>query len=397
MHIITMLGTGNYSETSYSWNGRTYSTNIFPIALVEWLKPTDVHVLLTQKAKEHAHWEKLQNELNGKAAIHPMDIPDGATENEIWEIFNSIALIAADNPNNEFVLDITHGFRSIPVLTLLSAAFLRSAGRVKLSHILYGAYQAQDTETGTSPVFDLSPFLELLDWAAAAERFNDTGDSSKIANLLNERNRQYYVNPIYQVSGEKPTGLKRISKTMENLSRALSLTLPREILPEAKDLLVKLEEAKEEKRYSPPFGVVFDNIKNGYQSIAVNTSNAKWKDILSGEWRLLRWYQTRKQWASMVTLSREWIVSIVCYLNNMQIYDLDSRRRAEECLHNSISCDLKITPKTQKAWDGVVQFRNQISHCGMQKQRIASDKLQANIEKTMESLIALAKENGMEG
>jgi len=397
MQVITMLGTGKYDSATYSWNGRVFTTRLFPVALVEWLKPSDIHILLTQKAKENDHWKNLQEELNGKVTVHPMDIPDGATEKELWEIFDSMARITTGNPNEEFTLDITHGFRSLPVLTLLSAAFLRSAGRVRLSHILYGAYQAQDSETGTSPVFDLTPFLELLDWSAAAERFNDTGDSLKIANLLNDKHRQFYVNSSQMKGESKPVGFQRIGKTMENLSRALSLTLPREVLPEARFLLDKLDAAKEETRFAPPFGVVFDNIKRGYQSIALDTAHAKMKEILSGEWRLVQWYQERRQWAPMITLAREWIVSVVCYCNGLQIYDMDSRRRSEDCLNKASSCDLRVPEKAGKAWDEVAQFRNQISHCGMQRQKIPAKKLQTNIERTMESLVALAKENGMDG
>ncbi len=37
-------------------------------------------------------------------------------------------------------LDITHGFRHLPMLTLLSALHLRKVRSAKIAHIWYGAY-----------------------------------------------------------------------------------------------------------------------------------------------------------------------------------------------------------------------------------------------------------------
>ena len=396
MRIITVLGTGKYDPVKYSWLENICETSLFPVALVEWLKPTDVHVLLTEKAKENDNWRSLQDALKEKISLHAVDIPNGATEKELWEIFDSVAKIAAASPNDKFAIDITHGFRSTPILTLLSAAFLRSARGLNLTHIFYGAFEAKDTQTKIVPVFDLTLFLELLDWSAAAERFNDTGDSSKIASLLNESNRQFYLTRSNNKEADRPVYLQKIAKTMENISGALSLTLPREVLPESKTLIDMLNAAKNETRFAPPFGVVFDNLKKGYQAIAVDMHLAKPKEILSGEWRLVQWYHQRRQWAPMITLAREWIVSAVCVQNGSDPNEFNSRKQAEEHLNKVISNQRKISEKAQRAWDGVSQFRNQIAHCGMQKQHISSDSLQKNIEKTMKCLAALAKENGMD-
>jgi hypothetical protein len=50
-------------------------------------------------------------------------------------------------------------------LALLAAAFLRSAKGIRLRALLYGAYDARENDV--APVFDLTPFLDLLEWMFA--------------------------------------------------------------------------------------------------------------------------------------------------------------------------------------------------------------------------------------
>ena len=89
--------------------------------------------------------------------------------------------------NDEIILDITHAFRSIPLLIFIVAAYLRQVKNVKLKHIIYGAFEARDTETDQTPIFDLTPFVELLDWMNAVNIFQNSGDARPIARLNVQR------------------------------------------------------------------------------------------------------------------------------------------------------------------------------------------------------------------
>jgi CRISPR-associated Csx2 family protein len=84
---------------------------------------------------------------------------------------------------DEIVFDITHGFRSLPMIAMLTIAYLKQVKGVKVQHVSTG-FDAKD-EQGT-PVFDLTPFANLLDWLAAAKMFTATGDSSELGRLIQD-------------------------------------------------------------------------------------------------------------------------------------------------------------------------------------------------------------------
>jgi len=102
----------------------------------------------------------LASRLNGKTTLRPISIPDGKDEAEIWGIFETLTQNV--NEGDSIVFDITHAFRSIPFLAMIAVSYLRAAKGIELNAIVYGAYDARIDDK--SPVFNLTPFVTLLDW-----------------------------------------------------------------------------------------------------------------------------------------------------------------------------------------------------------------------------------------
>src|SRR5580658_7941970 len=108
MIILTTLGVGVYSEETYTWNGREKNTNLFHAALSEWFPEAALIVLTTARAAK----ERGEDLLRAVPGCRCVDIPDGRSPEEFWDIFNVVAEVV---PNGEeVILDITHGFRSLP-------------------------------------------------------------------------------------------------------------------------------------------------------------------------------------------------------------------------------------------------------------------------------------------
>ncbi len=78
-------------------------------------------------------------------------------------------------------LDITHGFRHLPMLALLAALFLRSVRGVEIQSIWYGAY---DPESGKAPVHNLVGLLSIADWIRGLVTYEKDGDYSVFRQLL---------------------------------------------------------------------------------------------------------------------------------------------------------------------------------------------------------------------
>lgn len=79
-------------------------------------------------------------------------------------------------------LDVTHSFRHLPMLALLSAMYLEKTQPVAIDAIYYGAL---DMRTGDLvPVINLSGLLHIARWLAMLDAFDKDGDYGVIAELL---------------------------------------------------------------------------------------------------------------------------------------------------------------------------------------------------------------------
>lgn len=78
-------------------------------------------------------------------------------------------------------IDVTHGFRHLPMLALLSAMHLRVVREAIIEDIYYGAF---DPDTGLAQVFELSGLLDIADWLEALHTFDKDSDYGVFASLL---------------------------------------------------------------------------------------------------------------------------------------------------------------------------------------------------------------------
>ncbi|MGL6280927.1 MAG: TIGR02221 family CRISPR-associated protein, partial [Microcoleaceae cyanobacterium] len=186
MKIISFLGLGNYRETTYvSIDGsQTCQTRFFQEALVKFYSPEILYVMLTNKAENEipngqseTNWsalERILKESKFKGKLEPIrNIPEKNSPDDIWQIFKSVTELL--EPGDEVIFDITHSFRSIPIVALISVSYLRIVKEVKIAGLLYGAFDAKN-EKGEAPIFDLLPIVSLLDWTTATDQFIKTGN-----------------------------------------------------------------------------------------------------------------------------------------------------------------------------------------------------------------------------
>ncbi|MFD3157093.1 TIGR02221 family CRISPR-associated protein [Haloimpatiens sp. FM7330] len=194
--FFSVLGTTEYKPCFYKFK-TTYETRYIQEALTKdicnaWNKEDEIIIFLTKEARKK-HWynkevkekrlsERLkQNCPNVK--IKDVDIPSGKNEDEIWSIFEII--LKNINEDDEIIFDITHSFRSIPMLVLVVLNYAKALKNIKLAGIYYGAYDAKVKKNGqeVAPVFDLTSFDNLLEWSEAVNSFLKYGNSKKIKEL----------------------------------------------------------------------------------------------------------------------------------------------------------------------------------------------------------------------
>jgi len=377
MIIVTMLGTGKYETTCYQWGEHTCETTLFPVALASWFPPdTVVKALVTDEAREK-YGETLQTAVPG---VEFVAIPSGKSEEELWQIFSTVAETLPEG--EEVILDITHGFRSLPILTLLALSFLRIAKGIKLYKVFYGAYEARNQETHVSPVFDLTPFVTMLDWANATDRFLETGDARKIAPLIMEKRK----NP-----------LNNVAQGMTEVSESLALMRAKDVLENARKLQKKITAAKAEEweAQHTPLKLLLERIETRFSPIAET-------DTLKAQWEQICWLSNHAHYPAAVSLAREWLVSVRVVVSGKPIFPVDKeeRKSAERWLNNARRSGSPIPEEWTAAihlWSGNLNhFRNDLMHWGMRHDPRRPIEINRRVKELPEQLRQAVKPLGIE-
>jgi CRISPR-associated DxTHG motif protein len=374
MKLITVLGTGKYEPVTYRWNDHTYETSFVQEAFVHWLKPEVTCVLLTVGARAR-HWNDLSQRLQGHTQIVEVDIPDGKSEAELWRIFAAISDAVCEG--DQIAFDITHGFRSLPVIALLTIAYLKQIKQVKVRYILYGAFDAKD-EQGT-PVFDLTPFADLLDWLAAAKMFITTGDSSELGQLIQEIQNDAYRNR--EAYGENlPRALKNFGAALAEVSHDLLLTRVPNLPKSVSNLIEKQKRASAEvSDWTPPLTLLLDKIAATYAPFR--------DDSLPTQAALIRWYLNHNHIAQATTLAREWVVSYHLHKEGKDWRSRKEREQMEKRLGDSLQQD--------SLWSKIAEIRNDLAHCGFGRaegQVLSATSIRQNAEEVVKQIERLARQ-----
>lgn len=107
-------------------------------------------------------------------------IPPALESDEQVDLLSELADVTEGS--EEVSLDITHGYRHLPMLVVMAALYLRGVRpETRIRNIWYAALR-QEPERAT--VHDLGGMLHIADWLAALQRSELTGDYGDVANLI---------------------------------------------------------------------------------------------------------------------------------------------------------------------------------------------------------------------
>ncbi len=353
-----------------------------------------------QEAEARPHLQNLTDRLRDLCPVTAISIPDGRSEAELWQIF---AVMIEQLPIGcRIVLDVTHGFRSLPMVTLLAALYLRQSDRVIVEEILYGAWEARDPETNKAPVFELTPFLDMANWMSAANVFLKTGHGGLIADLLKQTQRDAWQNDAASIA--RPRQLATLASNLQFLSEALLMTRVDEISRTAGLVSNSLSRAESELQdWALPFAPMLERLQLLTTSLQ--------QPGLKAQRELLHWYINHGHIVQCVTLAREWLVSLVQELLAVSGDIAESRHLVEVILGRSLASKLKENDgveivgaeaqvavvesrfhrlpqqnEIESAWSRLADLRNDVAHCGMRKQPRSTQAIRKLLGETIELL-----------
>ncbi len=358
MKAITFLGTGRYKETTYCYNDENAPvTDVFPVALCHFFKPDEILVLVTKDA-EKMWLEKFENQCAEKLGkcpvVTPIKIPDGHSVADLWEIFGELTRNL--NEKDEVIFDITHSFRTLPFLSFLAASFLRVAKSVDIKGIYYGAWEARNPPppsenpfdskpTDKSPIFDLTPFLELLSWTTATDQFIKTGNAESLSKLIRSSNITGGIN------------VENLAQTVNKIALGLNTLRPFYVMEESANLSENIKNAAPEiEKDLPQLTPLLERIEKDYSQFALKTpkdaDKQKIKKRLTNQLRMVGWYERRERWIQALSLARESIVSLVCVLLEKNDLSDNDRTRVGKLLNKHYTAEKKVPYR--KDWENAL-------------------------------------------
>jgi CRISPR-associated DxTHG motif protein len=404
MKAISFLGPTDYKTVTYTYRDREFTTRLFPEALFHFFPDLQqLYVFATPTVQSHPNLAQLRERVPpDRLTVVP--IPEGHTEEELWDIFSALTEVVAER--EEVVFDITHSFRSIPFLTFLAAAYLRAARRARIRAVVYGAYEARPKDDpGPRPVFDLTPFVSLLDWLAATNQFIHTGDAQYLARLLRQEG-----------AARRSGALKHAGETLEPFSLAVMLCRPLEVMRDAGRMENMLKRAANDMaQWARPFTVMADRIQAEYGKYNLPDPIGDVAASLRHQLSIIRWYAEHGQIIQAVTLAREWVVTAVgMQLQGSFILATDERERIERGLSglcrvaqgrsspddlNEVGRALQSWPEAQAIrdlWNQLSTVRNDLDHAGMKPGPMKAATLRRTTqEEILPALEALARQWGL--
>ncbi len=349
-HFISVLGTGPYSDAKYMCDGEGVLTPFIQEAVlalkIKELEQGDRVTIFVTKESMACNWEdrpysdrerkiaeadardlpEIREGLRAKLKrkYEPfMDensvslIPIGADEKQMWEIFRCINETLSEG--EELYIDITHALRHIPILMLAVATFARVVKNIKIAGIYYGAFEtAAVNEEGIkeAPIYDLLPFVDMIDWAQAVNSFIKYGNSDQIRELYNMKKRTipYKANELNKVlielqnithgletsrgfMDEKATNISSIRKAYQEYKTAYELMVDMDNRPK------NIE--KQQKDAIQPLGELFHVINEAVSVFDVNSN-------LELGIEAIRWAIDKKKTQQGFTALEETVKTFLC-------------------------------------------------------------------------------------
>lgn len=393
---------GRYEVSEYVFKDKSYRTELFPEAVVSFFNPDELIVFVTPQAKEHTHYSELKSrmEINHHVPFHPVDISEGKIEAELWEFFDKVTGVV--DPGDEVILDITHAMRSIPLMAFIAMAYLRVAKDAKLKGIVYGAFVRGEStgEIPIVPVFDLTPLEQLLEWLAAVDALKRRDEAGHLVELLTRA----HTIPYREGHTETPEYIRNTANALDGICKSLHLSRPVDISSHVKEFLDYLPKVQQEMgRWAKPFSMLLEEVAEQYRPFYVAEPQKPSYHNLTVQLRLIERFIEKRMITQAITLSREWMVSLLAMYLNIQLFNKKRRFELESALGAAVMWirnedknlppywwdELPMARELAENWNFVAELRNDVAHCGMREDPAGVNSIDKRARKLPEMLQGL--------
>lgn len=400
--FISILGTGNYAKTKYYWKDKsnfveTHFAQEASIKLIcnHFTNEDEIIIFVTDKS-EKTNWVEQpegKNYAGLSAVLSPLNIPlksvripDGNTEDELWQIFETI--FANIDNNDELYIDITHSFRSLPMILIVLLNYAKVLKNVQIRSITYGNWEGRDNDN-FSPIIDLTPLSELQDWTIAANNFIKYGNAKMLVDLTNKE-----IQPILketQGKNEAAADLRTFSKQLKEFSDVISTVRGKKLYEENLPGSIKdtLKKVKNSNNLIAQLNPILEKIEEKLSEFD--------SDPIKRLYNAVKWCIDHEMYQQAYSFCVEATLTKICNDNNLKIDDIINRTLVnsavyikksnipfdiwnETCKNNKIIVETLINYFSDKSdlVENIVKLndlRNDFMHAGFRENSVDAKKL----------------------
>ncbi len=419
--LISILGTNDYLECRHKFPDgevseipvKYFQEDLLKKFCRDWNSEDEIRIFLTKDAKEknwldNGHRDKdgnpipnigLENKLkslNFRCMIKSYSINEGLSEPEIWDIFQTI--FDTFRNDEEIYVDITHSFRSLPLLMVTLLNFAKQVKNIRVVGIYYAAFdnlgpiskvKEIPAEERIAPVIDLTSFSELQDWTNATFDFINNANINLMKLLVKntiQRNNTI-TQPIQKYFPSKV--LEKLDKLINNIALCRGGELLKFNFKELKRDIGELKN----KELSKAFMILVDEIDKKVSRFENDLENL----IIE----LSEWCKQHKLFQQAITLLQEFTISYILSSLNLQINDETNRLlvtqafriRSQKILEEKWkepaasnkdlmkriinSCYLE---KFYRTFDKITDIRNDVNHAGFLNKAKSFERINEQLE-----------------
>lgn len=369
--FISTLGTNCYGNCIYT-KGKFESgnTRFIQIATLEyiqymnknrnwqegetvWETPDCLIFLLTEEARE-VNWNKsitsYTNKMTGKVTeeyvglekvledkgwlsyaatdtdkngnpVYGISISDGKDETQMWEIFSILFRLL--QKDDQLYIDVTHGFRYMPMLVIVLENYAKFLKNISVKHISYGNYEARNKETNKAPFMDILSLSVLQDWTRAAADLIHNGNATRLKELAGDGLTQ-----MIKLKGKQNMKRKVVEQPWENYANLLEKVtqefnlchgydiLKGESIGEMRSNFERLEENK--SGLIAPILPILETINESFKAFETPNDDNYGQNtlIVKNGYLAAKWCLDHQLYQQAVTIALETIVTQTCLYFN---------------------------------------------------------------------------------
>lgn len=369
--FISFLGMGNlrketpYEPIKYSLDGKTSTRErMFVQSSILELYPEQfdkIIILSTNSSKTNI--PKFKEEISDLKIredifdISINDISDSLSDlNDAWSWFEK--LNSKIDEYDEIVLDVTHGFRIVPIVLSTAIGYLKRAKKIEVLGVLYGAYTPPKEDSKAYPIVDVKDFYTINDWAEGIGRLIDDADARFITKIAKEE----------KASGFSGLNNRELLNQIEKLTNSVRNVELQNVESNARSTLTAIQTAIQTAK--PLEKQILQLVIDKFTPLIYQYPNGRYsKEYLSMQVKLIELLYEHKMYMQCFTAMREWIGSLGLAVlgehSHAKKKDDSKARRYADVFINMLQYpedkwdfDEQATPRKEKLYPAYTQLKN---------------------------------------